>query len=117
MNQPRRQRPARDRKIVFRALGLRAVIGLGRDADLAHRIALDAKLAHGAFLDESLPGDRPEGFGRMRDQRIRTRPTFFGVRPSTCFRPRKGFQTVYIIAICLLFTKSDDTAETAAAGV
>ncbi len=40
------QRPAGDGKVVFGALGLRAVIGFGGDLNVPHRIALGTELAH-----------------------------------------------------------------------
>ena len=46
MNQRRRQLPARHGKILDRPLRLGAVISLGRNAHLAHRIALDTKIGH-----------------------------------------------------------------------
>ena len=46
----RRQLPAGDGKVLDRSLRLGAVVGLGRDLNLAHRITFGAKIAHHQVL-------------------------------------------------------------------
>ncbi len=95
INSPR-QRPAGDRKVLDRALRLRAVVGLGGHADLAHRIALDAKLAHHA-----VPG-KPVLGGFTPEKRCAAGP----IRPAAPKSLRR-FETLSIIAVWAIFTKAD----------